>query len=245
MFCLYTGIVLFKDSMNEDLFEHFLNLSCAMRLLLHPNDDYVKSNANCSEILFQAFVDNFQYFYGYEQLSYNVHNIIHLTDGARMYGNLESFSCFKGENFMQSLKKKIKKPSQILEQIENRVYENWSLLNGSQKTGVTTSKSYSEGTLEMKTNFKDSCCLVDNVPFSIKKFVNVNGIKHIIGNRFTDPNDFFTRPVPSVDVLGIFQVKQLSDIDEMYEESHIQYKFMALPYKEDGFVLIPILHFFQ
>lgn len=119
------------------------------------------------------------------------------------------------------------------------------LLNSSQKTRPNARKMYSDGTLEMNSNFKDSCCLVDNVPFSIKKFVIVNGTKHIIGNRFTEPNDFFTRPVPSVDILGIFQVKKLSDIDEIHEESHIQYKFMALPYKDDGFVLIPILHFFQ
>lgn len=55
----------------------------------------------------------------------------------------------------------------------------------------------------------------------------------------------FLYDLSSIDVLGIFQVKQLSDIDETHEESHIQYKFMALHYKEDGFVLIPILHFFQ
>lgn len=95
----------------------------ALRLLSHPNDSKARSHADTAEILLAAFVENFGNFYRVEQVSYNIHNLLHLADCVRKYGSLETFSCFKSENFVQELKKKVKKPTQILQQIHNRVHE--------------------------------------------------------------------------------------------------------------------------
>src|SRR5713101_4936965 len=73
--------------------------------------------------LFVHFVQSFGELYGEEYISHNVHGLIHLCDDVRKFGSLDSFSAFKFENYMQHLKKCLRKPDQPLQQLVRRFLE--------------------------------------------------------------------------------------------------------------------------
>lgn len=89
---LYTGIVLFKDIPQLEMYNHFLLLSCAIRML-----DDVKSLAGDFEIadqFIQLFVEEYQNYYGIHNFTYNTHLLLHLKECVDLYGTLNSFSAF-------------------------------------------------------------------------------------------------------------------------------------------------------
>lgn len=56
-------------------------------------------------------------------MSYNFHNLLHLCKDARIYSNVDLFSAFKFENFMTSIKKKLRKNNKPLQQLSRRYAE--------------------------------------------------------------------------------------------------------------------------
>lgn len=59
--------------------------------------------------------------YGPDFVSYD--NFLHLSDCVKLYGSLDNFSVFPFENYLQQLKKKIRKSAQLLQQIVRRIIE--------------------------------------------------------------------------------------------------------------------------
>lgn len=121
-FLLYTGPVLLKDFLHTAVYQHFLLLFVGVfilsnKALLEEYTDY----ANDALVL---FVQHFGKLYGDMYLSYNVHNLVHLAQDVKVHGNLDSFSAFKFENFMQQLKKLVRKPKspccQVVKRLEER-----------------------------------------------------------------------------------------------------------------------------
>jgi len=53
-------------------------------------------------------------FYGKNNMIYTVHNLIHLSDDAKQFGPLDSFSVFPFENHLHSLKKLLRKYEKLL-----------------------------------------------------------------------------------------------------------------------------------
>ncbi|CAH0551339.1 unnamed protein product [Brassicogethes aeneus] len=121
VFLLYTGGVVMKDLLAENIYRHFLCLIVAIRILVDENK--LKTYGNYANELLLFFVKKYGSIYGMESLSFNVHNLIHLYNDVQNFGALDKFSAFKFENFMYSLKKKLKQSSRPLEQISNRIYE--------------------------------------------------------------------------------------------------------------------------
>lgn len=120
-FLLYTGIVVLKNILNDDFCYHFLLLSCSYKVLLSQNYlDYVDTAEN----MLKYFVEIYPDLYGPKNATYNTHSVLHIVQCVRDVGNLQSFAAYKFENYLQHLKKKIKKPSKILEQIHKKFYSN-------------------------------------------------------------------------------------------------------------------------
>lgn len=71
----------------------------------------------------KKFVKEFSDVYGEDHVVHNIHGLIHLKDDVLAHGSLDKFSAFKFENFMQTILKDIRKPSQILQQLGNRSKE--------------------------------------------------------------------------------------------------------------------------
>lgn len=126
-FVLYTGVVALKNNVSDDIYYHFLTLHCAYRIFLCQK--LSESCIESAQSLIENFVENFSYVYGSDQISYNVHNMLHISDCVRQFGPGDSFSTYRFENYMQSLKKKIRKPNQILQQLYNRITEKFCIDN--------------------------------------------------------------------------------------------------------------------
>lgn len=70
---LYTGMVLFKEFFPNQMYEHFLKFCLALRLLTAR--EHAIENTDSAHNLLQSFDSEFSYYYGEEQLSFNVHNL--------------------------------------------------------------------------------------------------------------------------------------------------------------------------
>lgn len=100
---LYTGIVGFKNFVSTEFYNHFLQLSCAIRILASPN--LCVSLNDVAKNLFHKFIRQYDQLYGYEYISYNVHNLSHLCEDVKLHGPVDYFSAFPGEAFMSHIKK--------------------------------------------------------------------------------------------------------------------------------------------
>lgn len=248
----YTGAIIFKDFFNEDLYYHFLLLHTAIRLL---DCSDAQQNVPLANRLLEQFVSDFSLLYGAEYLSYNIHNLLHLAECVELHGPLYSFSAYRFENYMQEIKKIVRKCDQILQQINNRLAEQQHC-NIQNKAcgfvglpivdpfpGCTSSyRGYLFDSFILKNNKKDSvCCISQDVAFLISGFGTKDNVDVIIGNRYLFSHPFFMCPVNSKTVLGILVVKDLSPIIEHIPISEVLFKYFRMPYG-DEFVLFPLLH---
>lgn len=122
-FLLYTGPIVLKNYLQNNLYTNFIVLHVSITILINPiyctNDifiDYAKK-------LLIKFVLGFQKLYGKENVSHNVHNLLHLADDVQQYGALDEFSAFRFENHMSSIKKMLRKSERPLQQLAKRYSE--------------------------------------------------------------------------------------------------------------------------
>lgn len=85
---LYTGIVGFKNFVSTEFY--FLQLSCAIRLLASPS--LCVSLNDVAKNLLHKFIRQYGRLYGYEYISYNVHNLSHLCEDVKLHGPVDYFS---------------------------------------------------------------------------------------------------------------------------------------------------------
>ena len=58
---------------------------------------------------------------------------VHISEDVKKYDRLDNYSAFKFKNYMQQIKKFVRKNSQPLEQINNRLFEMNKLLRADVK----------------------------------------------------------------------------------------------------------------
>lgn len=122
-FLLYTGPIVLKSVLKQEIYEHFLTLHVAISILITPTLITDNENIKYAEELLVYFVESFQILYGKQFVSHNVHNLLHLGNEVRRNGILDNFSAFPFENFLGSLKKFIRKPEKPLQQLARRYSE--------------------------------------------------------------------------------------------------------------------------
>lgn len=118
---LYTGQTVLKGILPHKLYDRFMLLCVAMRLLASPEQftdriDYAKE-------LLRNFVHDAEILYGKEILVYNVHSLLHLSDDVKRLGCLDNYSAFVFENKLGQLKNLILNPQHVIEQLLRRLDE--------------------------------------------------------------------------------------------------------------------------
>ena len=252
---LYTGIVIFKDTIHTDLYEHILLLHGSYRLVSCPKN--CTKNLDCVQQMLNTFVHNFSILYGQDKISYNVHNLLHLPECVRQYGNVDNFSAYKFENFMQTLKTDCRQPTKILQQLHNRISErnsnfdqNIQIRTGLKRAGKYNTtfgshiyRSYKFNMFFLSDSVPDNICYVKPmIPIKIKGFLkNSDGEECILGFKFLEMRSYFIEPFDSMETLGICLANNICEYEESFPISEIACKTVCFPIQE-GFVLIPLLH---
>ncbi|KYN00716.1 hypothetical protein ALC62_08503 [Cyphomyrmex costatus] len=224
---------------------------------------------NLLDIL-KHFVQSTEILYHKNFISHNFHNNIHVTDDADYFVDklvdfsLHTISAFPFENYMQTIKRKIRGRKNPLEQIGRRIEEimTFESDNSIEKVqddifpklffphnaGPVLSgcrRQYRGAILplfKITNKVPDNCCgtdsgviiQVENVAFSDNLHVPV-----IIGREFVNKCDFYNAPIESSRV-GIFKVKQLSNL-KIWPLSQITVKYVQFPYK-NFYIVSSMLH---
>ncbi|EZA56087.1 hypothetical protein X777_03737 [Ooceraea biroi] len=102
---------------------HLICLGIMRKLIYLWLDGEILSSKDLNEYVTYAqdlilfFIKTFMKLYGIHNMSHNIHNLIHLVDDVKKFGPLDNFSAFKFENYMQILKKYIRKADRPLQQL--------------------------------------------------------------------------------------------------------------------------------
>ena len=124
-FLLYSGPVVLKSVLSRDYYEHFLSLHCAIRILCSKK---LFRNLNTyANNLLKYFIETGNDLYEHFCIP-NVHSLSHLALDSFRFGNLDIFSCFPFESFLQYIKKLPTKVNMQFEQVIKRIIERDEIL---------------------------------------------------------------------------------------------------------------------
>jgi hypothetical protein len=256
-FLLYTGPVVLKGLLPDRLYQHFLCLHVAIKLLVSEQLCY-KFNKYAKQLL-RHFVKESGKLYGGHFISYNVHGLIHLADDVLRYGPLDSFSCFPFENFLQTLKRHVRRSLNPLVQIVKRTTElvhcSKTRPSNDDHDSVILSHPHSKGPLHNPTEY-----LVRATQFQVAKFKNwrltikvpnnivimgdgsivkilnflSNGHSaYVCGVKFVGPSCLLD---PPLNVNGILNCKSVSsqNVSDLmcWPLESVKSKAFAIPYRE-------------
>lgn len=256
-FLLYTGPVVLKCILDKTKYVHFLSLHVAVRIL--TSNQISEEVINYANSLMTFFVKKFATIYGKEFTSHNIHNLLHISKDVLSFGPLDNFSAFPFENYMQSIKKYIRKSEKPLAQVSKRITEAEIYFLMKQVTSNKNQpfKEHQTGPLiegcqdpqfseyhfekfKVKTKHPDNCCkLKDGSIICVENFASINGNIVVIGRKFQYVNDFFSTPCNSSNIL-VFEVQNLGRL-MFWSINEIDTKFVRLTLKESHIVL-PLLH---
>lgn len=242
-FLLYLGPVVLKGKIDEVYYKNFLILSVAIKILVQPDQSI--DLLNYAEELLLYFVDEFKILYGKENVSYNVHGLIHLTNDVRKLGPLDQFSAFKFENQLGHIKGLIKSRRLPLQQVHRKILQAETLENqlipeeinyplfkkpiNLNDNGLSFKKVvFKSFTLQIKEP-NNAVLLKNGEVIIIDKIVNENNI--LLGKSVKVTREFFDYPCSSA-LVNIFETDgELENQTFSVTESDIVSKCLILAQK--------------
>lgn len=121
---LYTGPVVLKRLLSDDLYNHFLLFHSSIRILSSKKLFSQKNLLENARQMLLRFVTKISALYGKEACIYNVHSLIHLADDVENTKlSLNDLSCFPFESFLGYMIRQIRGANRPLEQLVKRLSE--------------------------------------------------------------------------------------------------------------------------
>lgn len=230
---LYTGIVIFKDQMQVNMYNNFLVLMFIVRILCdesftHDNDmlEYAKKLCLC-------FVKQFKTNFPTVNVSYNVHCLIHIVDDVKRLGVLDSFSSFPYENCLGNLKRKIRSSNSPLAQVSRRISEGYVFCSRKKKTNERS--IIIKGHAIIPGQIKDACVLLTNKNVAVVETVSDG---RIIIRRYKKIKVATKFPCES-SALDIYVVRKTNKIETTTSDCILK-KCVIFPYNK-YFIVLPLL----
>ncbi len=242
-FLLYSGVIVLKDVLTEEKYNHFLLLHVAFQILLDPK--CTVQQINYAGRCLVKFVYQFQEIYGDHHIVYNVHNLLHIAEDCLHFNcSLEHFNCFPFENHLGKLKRMLKGTRRPLAQLYKRISEIESCRYVDNVIGMPS---------HIKCNSKvdsfyqiSSGCIVKIVRVGKHNF---RAIPLSLSQTTLGYTQFYSHPVKASD-LGIYVYTNLEEaVDYPIESLERAVKCVSLPFvksdygdDETQFLLLPLLH---
>ncbi|XP_029170305.1 uncharacterized protein LOC114939993 [Nylanderia fulva] len=263
-FLLYSGPIVLKKVLSSKIYNNFITLSLASSIMISQcysrNKDYVIY----AHSLMKHFVCQSIKIYGPDFVSHNIHNFLHLSDCVKLYGSLDNFSAFPFKNYMQQLKKKVRKSAQPLQQVIHRVLEesniaqhNFNNIKNDSFTELSiehfngpltkncTSPQYrrlqtNNYYLNISNNADKFVELKNNVIVKIKNFAFCENAICLLGYTYNKHDNFYSKPCSS-SLFNVQYIKKENNSLEVWNIDFIKRKLVVLPYK-NKLVSFPLLH---
>ncbi|XP_073727161.1 uncharacterized protein [Misgurnus anguillicaudatus] len=260
-FLLYTGPVMLKDLLNSEVYKNFLLFFVGIFILC--NDSLIGDHIDYANEILHLFVTHFGQLYGPKFLSYNVHSLIHLAEDAKHHGVLDNFSAFKYEDYLNKLKRLLRKPTCPLSQIVRRFSE--MPQNKKSRQTVTKNKpqmlrkqhaagplpesfleatQYKELTTSLytiKLDHANSFVYMGGKVAKVQNIISLGEDIYIAYSTFNNHKNFFEYPLPS-SALGIHLVDTIATTStEFCKFEEIEGKAFLVPC-DHYFVSVPLLH---
>lgn len=250
LFLLYLGPLVLKNGLPKRFYDHFIKFHFAVRILCDPNDCY--QNNELAKQLLIDFVNEFFELYGEHTITFNVHNLIHIADDVKNLGHLDNYSAFKFENYMQILKKRIRKGTQPLKQLINRLKE---------EEAMTEAFGYCQNEVpEFKRQLKDGSfmtvqleafkltikepnnfCLLKNEVIKITKIYKSSTGVLFEGLRVKHLKPFFIKPLSSAN-LKIYSTDKVEYHEECFKFNSYGLKKVLHLHLNNSSVFMPNIH---
>lgn len=243
-FMLYFGFIILKEVLEPEVYNHFLLLFGAIRIISCQN--YLNKFINIADKFIQIYLERYIDIYGSTYVSSNVHNLTHIIDDVKRFGPLPTISAYPFENALHEIKLLLRNGNQPLSQVARRISE----LNAFNMLGSTYKEpDYSKN--KNKIVIKDGFTLSNDD--KNKYFLTINNeivamqeIDHgdneiqIIGESYSSTTNFFEIPYQSSN-LDIFLCDNERNASMAYSLNNIKCKMIHIPYKNQN-VFIPLLH---
>lgn len=94
-FLHYLGIIILKDVLPQDAYEHFLVFFCAITICSSAT---YSSLLDVAETLLNHYIEYYRDIYGECNITSNIHNLHHLIDEVRSFGILTTFNAYPFES---------------------------------------------------------------------------------------------------------------------------------------------------
>jgi hypothetical protein len=227
-FLLYTGKIVLKGILPDDVYLHFLSFSVAMAILVCPS--LVQEHSKYANELLQYFVEKGRTLYGQEFLVYNTHTMLHIASDAEHFGCLENCSAFMFENYLQSLKKMVRSGRHPLIQVSKRLEE----MSKQKKTPNNTNVQ------KISTKARDcayilsggQCCEVLQVPDKEER---------VLCRVYSKPYPLFHSPCTSF-LIGAYTYNQKNNMVKWIPTSELTKHAIKMNAEDRSVIFLSLLH---
>ena len=265
LFLCYVGPVTVSKFVKDDIYKHFMLLFTAITIL--SRRDLCSSLNSYAAKLLTIFVKGVEELYSRGDLVYNIHGLVHLAGDVEHYGPLETFSSFKFENKLKSIKKLVRKPQYPLQQVIRRLSEqnqqNLTDLKPKDRSNCKLSHQHCQGptlphcqgtqyrglqlnNMVVKVGKRDGCVMLRNQTIAIvQNIVSTPEGDFLLYTKFETSSDYFNYPVPS-SKLNIYRLSHHQNTPlYIAKPGDIFCKYMLLPVEMDQpneYAGFPLLH---
>lgn len=256
-FLLYLGPVVLKTQIHDEVYDNFMKLHCAVSICLSKNKHVF---IDVAQNLFHSFVVNFAKIYGSENISYNIHNLYHVVDDVKYHGPLDNISAFKYENRLQYVKQKIRSGNKPLEQIANRIFEEFenSKMRYDDKITPWPYDKDNKRSCELegcigiyrairlrqfvlKSSFADAYFLTKSEQIVRMEYATfLHGTPVIYGSSLKQKLNFYEQPFYST-FLSVYQSNEEENAPTLWKIDEITSKFFKINLAT-GSVFFPLVH---
>ncbi|XP_046408651.1 uncharacterized protein LOC124173179 isoform X1 [Ischnura elegans] len=255
LFLLYTGPYAVSSYVKQKLYDHFMILHVAIRILC--SNEMAVGHCEYAKQLLHSFVSAMTMNYGPDSVVYNIHNLIHTADDVKfMSAPLQDFSCFPFENMLGQIKRIIRTANNPLSQLTRRLAESNAMCLGEGSSGdlkvrrdpltgkvfEVSNKEITLSTCKDKNAYvmlKDKRVLrIEEMHFSERDSQLSDLV--LVGPVFKYYENYFIYPCES-SKLSIFKAWDISASVDSVMFVNIYKKCFVIP-KGNHFIVYPLLH---